>query len=167
MVRGWNEPGCRISVRFADSAEQRELRVSFSPFHAQYIVDVALDSELKRQRRENHLLTGSLSRKQRCSISVDRTSTRSLHQRFKLVIIPPFMPTAMTSKSDLALGLAMNPRTPRSPRMSLAMAPGLGIMLRALQHMPTPSSCRTISTDRPGLIQTWQRFLLRCKQVSC
>jgi hypothetical protein len=28
MVRGWNEPGCRISVRFADSAEQREMRVS-------------------------------------------------------------------------------------------------------------------------------------------
>ncbi|KIM74130.1 hypothetical protein PILCRDRAFT_14684 [Piloderma croceum F 1598] len=26
MVRGWNEPGCRISVRFADSAEQREMR---------------------------------------------------------------------------------------------------------------------------------------------
>ncbi|KIJ63818.1 hypothetical protein HYDPIDRAFT_29166 [Hydnomerulius pinastri MD-312] len=26
MVRGWNDPGCRISVRFADSAEQRELR---------------------------------------------------------------------------------------------------------------------------------------------
>ena len=28
MVRGWNDPGCRISVRFADTAEQRELRVS-------------------------------------------------------------------------------------------------------------------------------------------
>lgn len=27
LVRGWNDPGCRISVRFADSAEQRELRV--------------------------------------------------------------------------------------------------------------------------------------------
>jgi hypothetical protein len=27
MVRGWNDPGCRISVRFADTAEQRELRV--------------------------------------------------------------------------------------------------------------------------------------------
>src|SRR6266853_1794971 len=27
MVRGWNDPGSRISVRFADSAEQRELRV--------------------------------------------------------------------------------------------------------------------------------------------
>ncbi|KAH7912633.1 hypothetical protein BJ138DRAFT_1112176 [Hygrophoropsis aurantiaca] len=26
MVRGWNDPGCRISVRFADTAEQRELR---------------------------------------------------------------------------------------------------------------------------------------------
>ncbi|KAI6041955.1 hypothetical protein EDC04DRAFT_2892456 [Pisolithus marmoratus] len=26
MVRGWNDPGCRISVRFADSPEQRELR---------------------------------------------------------------------------------------------------------------------------------------------
>jgi RNA recognition motif-containing protein len=26
MVRGWNDPGSRISVRFADSAEQRELR---------------------------------------------------------------------------------------------------------------------------------------------
>ncbi|KAF9240448.1 hypothetical protein BU15DRAFT_24373, partial [Melanogaster broomeanus] len=26
MVRGWNDAGCRISVRFADSAEQRELR---------------------------------------------------------------------------------------------------------------------------------------------
>ncbi|KAG9311566.1 hypothetical protein JVU11DRAFT_7773 [Chiua virens] len=26
MVRGWNDPGCRISVRFADSADQRELR---------------------------------------------------------------------------------------------------------------------------------------------
>ncbi|KIK90597.1 hypothetical protein PAXRUDRAFT_672772 [Paxillus rubicundulus Ve08.2h10] len=26
MVRGWNDSGCRISVRFADSAEQRELR---------------------------------------------------------------------------------------------------------------------------------------------
>ncbi|KAH8993598.1 hypothetical protein EDB86DRAFT_2928747 [Lactarius hatsudake] len=28
MVRGWNDPGSRISVRFADSAEQRELRRS-------------------------------------------------------------------------------------------------------------------------------------------
>lgn len=28
MVRGWNDPGCRISVRFADTSEQRELRVS-------------------------------------------------------------------------------------------------------------------------------------------
>lgn len=28
MVRGWKDPGCRISVRFADTAEQRELRVS-------------------------------------------------------------------------------------------------------------------------------------------
>ena len=28
MVRGWNDPGSRISVRFADTAEQRELRVS-------------------------------------------------------------------------------------------------------------------------------------------
>jgi len=27
MVRGLDDPGCRISVRFADSAEQRELRV--------------------------------------------------------------------------------------------------------------------------------------------
>jgi hypothetical protein len=27
MVRGRNDPGSRISVRFADSAEQRELRV--------------------------------------------------------------------------------------------------------------------------------------------
>jgi len=38
MVRGWNDPGCRISVRFADSAEQRELRVRWiqSPFsHSQ------------------------------------------------------------------------------------------------------------------------------------
>ncbi|KAI0041858.1 hypothetical protein FA95DRAFT_647903 [Auriscalpium vulgare] len=26
MIRGWNDPGSRISVRFADSAEQRELR---------------------------------------------------------------------------------------------------------------------------------------------
>lgn len=28
MVRGWNDPGSRISVRFADTSEQRELRVS-------------------------------------------------------------------------------------------------------------------------------------------
>lgn len=27
MVRGWNDCGSRISVRFADTAEQRELRV--------------------------------------------------------------------------------------------------------------------------------------------
>ena len=27
MVRGWNDTGSRISVRFADTAEQRELRV--------------------------------------------------------------------------------------------------------------------------------------------
>ncbi|KAK7683128.1 hypothetical protein QCA50_013801 [Cerrena zonata] len=26
MVRGWRDPGCRISVRFADNSEQRELR---------------------------------------------------------------------------------------------------------------------------------------------
>lgn len=32
MVRGWNDPGCRISVRFADSAEQRELRVRLFAF---------------------------------------------------------------------------------------------------------------------------------------
>jgi hypothetical protein len=28
MVRGWNDTGSRISVRFADTTEQRELRVS-------------------------------------------------------------------------------------------------------------------------------------------
>jgi hypothetical protein len=28
VVRGWNDNGGRISVRFADSNEQRELRVS-------------------------------------------------------------------------------------------------------------------------------------------
>ncbi|KAJ7917215.1 hypothetical protein B0H13DRAFT_1870567 [Mycena leptocephala] len=28
MVRGWNDPGSRISVRFADTSEQRELRVT-------------------------------------------------------------------------------------------------------------------------------------------
>jgi hypothetical protein len=28
MVRGWNDPGSRIAVRFADTSEQRELRVS-------------------------------------------------------------------------------------------------------------------------------------------
>ena len=27
VVRGWNDNGCRVSVRFADTAEQRELRV--------------------------------------------------------------------------------------------------------------------------------------------
>lgn len=27
MVRGWNDAGSRISVRFADTSEQRELRV--------------------------------------------------------------------------------------------------------------------------------------------
>jgi hypothetical protein len=29
MVRGWNDAGSRISVRFADTSEQRELRVSY------------------------------------------------------------------------------------------------------------------------------------------
>ncbi|KAJ7151982.1 hypothetical protein C8R46DRAFT_1303338 [Mycena filopes] len=29
MVRGWNDPGSRISVRFADTSEQRELRERF------------------------------------------------------------------------------------------------------------------------------------------
>ncbi|KAI0073655.1 hypothetical protein K474DRAFT_174486 [Panus rudis PR-1116 ss-1] len=28
MIRGWNDPGCRISVRFADNNDQRELRRS-------------------------------------------------------------------------------------------------------------------------------------------
>ena len=28
IVRGWDDNGCRISVRFANSTEQRELRVS-------------------------------------------------------------------------------------------------------------------------------------------
>lgn len=32
LVRGWDDPGCRISVRFADSAEQRELRVCVFAF---------------------------------------------------------------------------------------------------------------------------------------
>lgn len=30
MVRGWNDTGSRISVRFADTSEQRELRVRTS-----------------------------------------------------------------------------------------------------------------------------------------
>ena len=34
MVRGWNDSGCRISVRFADSAEQRELRVCLFDQHS-------------------------------------------------------------------------------------------------------------------------------------
>lgn len=32
VVRGWNDNGCRISVRFADTNEQRELRVIFFIF---------------------------------------------------------------------------------------------------------------------------------------
>lgn len=33
-MRGWNDPGCRISVRFADNAEQRELRVGVFAFRS-------------------------------------------------------------------------------------------------------------------------------------
>ena len=29
VVRGWNDNGCRIAVRFADTSEQRELRVRY------------------------------------------------------------------------------------------------------------------------------------------
>jgi hypothetical protein len=36
MVRGWNDPGSRISVRFADSSEQRELRVILV-FHIKFL----------------------------------------------------------------------------------------------------------------------------------
>ena len=33
MVRGWNDTGSRISVRFADTSEQRELRVRLFSLH--------------------------------------------------------------------------------------------------------------------------------------
>jgi hypothetical protein len=33
MVRGWNDTGSRISVRFADTSEQRELRVRPALFY--------------------------------------------------------------------------------------------------------------------------------------
>lgn len=36
VVRGWNDNGCRISVRFADTNEQRELRVIF--FHISLLI---------------------------------------------------------------------------------------------------------------------------------
>lgn len=45
MVRGWNDPGCRISVRFADTAEQRELRVS-------HVIDVTYLIDISHQRQE-------------------------------------------------------------------------------------------------------------------
>lgn len=32
-IRGWQEDGCRISVRFADTSEQRDLRVSIPQSH--------------------------------------------------------------------------------------------------------------------------------------
>ena len=36
MVRGWNDTGSRISVRFADTSEQRELRVRPALFIAAF-----------------------------------------------------------------------------------------------------------------------------------
>ena len=40
LVRGWNDAGCRISVRFADTAEQRELRVGSLYDHNRVGTDV-------------------------------------------------------------------------------------------------------------------------------
>ena len=48
MVRGWNDTGSRISVRFADTAEQRELRVrAISPASS------AISSGTQRSERVN------------------------------------------------------------------------------------------------------------------
>jgi hypothetical protein len=43
MVRGWNDPGSRISVRFADTAEQRELRVSFCTVSTAALAELTMD----------------------------------------------------------------------------------------------------------------------------
>ena len=42
MVRGWNDPGSRISVRFADTAEQRELRVSCCSVSAAALTELTM-----------------------------------------------------------------------------------------------------------------------------
>ena len=54
MVRGWNDSGCRISVRFADTAEQRELRVGT-------ILASPYCSELYTPQRQERLLQGDQS----------------------------------------------------------------------------------------------------------
>ena len=43
VVRGWNDNGCRISVRFADTNEQRELRVR----GVGYVLVVGTDPKLR------------------------------------------------------------------------------------------------------------------------
>jgi len=51
MVRGWNDAGSRISVRFADTADQRELRVSHSC--SEVLKCIYLIYDLQRTERSN------------------------------------------------------------------------------------------------------------------
>ncbi|KAH9063249.1 hypothetical protein EDB87DRAFT_227660 [Lactarius vividus] len=111
MVRGWNDPGSRISVRFADSAEQRELRRSersgrgddSSP--ARLTMAQAALLNLRGQQAQGHLhiqqhLT-TLSDQRRIQSSQARPNPHDLsivhHQHSRL---PPH-PVASQSQSEL------------------------------------------------------------------
>ncbi|KAJ7599197.1 hypothetical protein C8J56DRAFT_1158172 [Mycena floridula] len=71
MVRGWNDPGSRISVRFADTSEQRDLR-----------------------RTERSLRDGDQSP---ARITIAQAALLNLHGRDQLESSPSFLPTSNSS----------------------------------------------------------------------
>ena len=56
MVRGWNDTGSRISVRFADTAEQRELRVRYFLYYVgvRWSLTYSLEDRTSDQGRGQH-----------------------------------------------------------------------------------------------------------------
>ena len=67
VVRGWNDNGCRISVRFADTNEQRELRVSHITLQLDHLSNPILrgqNAQLVERMRKIEGGLGFLWRKQ-------------------------------------------------------------------------------------------------------
>lgn len=63
MVRGWNDTGSRISVRFADTSEQRELRVCpFFATHFSFLINSYFCTILQRTERATQEGDGSPAR---------------------------------------------------------------------------------------------------------
>ncbi|KAF9220809.1 hypothetical protein BS17DRAFT_882225 [Gyrodon lividus] len=136
MVRGWDDPGCRISVRFADSAEQRELRRAERALKNgdQSPVRLTIAQAALLNLRGQELQTNARNEGQRHRV-VNSQGTRSLsenHATFDTRADSGVLPGSISLPSNLRYAFR---ESPVLTTQDLPVTSDMDALLKSIQNM--------------------------------